>query len=75
MSHLSGSALISGHLGHSHHLLVPEVMFPFASFCSKSSRMAKLGLVLGLAFSQNRPGSIGNYISENMGGFVVYGVS
>lgn len=55
MPRLSGSALISGHLGHSHHLLSAGSNVPFCLLCSKSSRMAKLtSLALGLAsFSQN----------------------
>lgn len=69
----SGSALISRHLGHSHHLFSAGSNVPFCLLCSKSLRIAKLrSVVLGLAsFSQNWPRSLGGYKSENMAGFVV----
>lgn len=70
MYHLSGSALISSHPGHSHHLFSAGSNVLFCLLCSKSSRMAKLtSLARGLtSFSQNWPGSLGGYKSENVAG-------
>lgn len=74
MPRLSGSALISGHLGHSHHLFSAGSNVPFCLLCSKSSRMASVALGLA-SFSQNWPRSLGGYKCKNMASFVVDGFS
>lgn len=73
MSRLSGSALISGHLGHSRHLFSAGSNVPLCLLCSESSRMAKLAsLARGVSIILPELAWISRWLqSENMAGFVV----
>lgn len=73
MYRLSGSALISGHLGHSRHLFSAGSNVPLCLLCSESSRMAKLAsLARGVSIILPELAWISRWLqSENMAGFVV----